>query len=142
VILFDTSVIVCASHRADLRYRASLECVSAATPKTACGGAHSLAEVFSALTGRPHPMRMPISAALTIVEQMRDRMKIVALDEDEYFEVVRESAKAGRMGGIIFDALLLACARKAKADTIYTWNARHFRKIAPDLAGKIMEPGR
>ena len=68
-------------------------------------------------------------------------MKVVALDEDEYFEVVRESAKAGRMGGAIFDALLVACARKAKAKTIYTWNVRHFRLIAPDLAGRILEPG-
>ena len=59
-------------------------------------------------------------------------LKVVALDEDEYFEVVRESAKAGQMGGIIFDALLLACARKAEAETIYTWNVRHFRLIAPD----------
>ncbi len=65
----------------------------------------------------------------------------MALDESEYFGVVRELAKAGRMGGIIFDALLIACARKAKAETIYTWNMRHFRLIAPDLAAKILEPG-
>ena len=86
-------------------------------------------------------MRMPIAAALTLVEQPRSHMTIVALDEDEYFAVVRESAKAGRMGGIIFDALLVACARKADAERIYTWNARHFRLVAPDLAGRILEPG-
>ncbi len=141
MIFFDTSVMVCAGHRADLRHRASLECVSRATQANACCGAHSLAEMYSTLTGRPHPMRMPIAAALTLVEQTRSRMRIVALDEDEYLAVVRESAKAGRMGGIIFDALLVACARKAKAETIYTWNVRHFRLIAPDLAGGILEPG-
>jgi len=97
--------------------------------------------MYSTLTGRPHPMRMPIAAALTLVEQTRSRMKIVALDEVEYIAVVRESARAGRMGGIIFDALLVACARKANAETIYTWNARHFRLVAPDLAGRILEPG-
>jgi predicted nucleic acid-binding protein len=86
-------------------------------------------------------MRIPISTALTILERMREHLKVVALDEDEYFEVVRASAGAGRMGGIIFDALLIACARKAKAETIYTWNVRHFRLIAPDLAGRILEPG-
>jgi hypothetical protein len=68
-------------------------------------------------------------------------MRVVALDEDEYFEVVREAAKAGRMGGAIFDALLIACARKVKAETIYTWNVRHFRLIAPDLARRTLEPG-
>jgi len=97
--------------------------------------------MYSTLTGRPHPMRIPISAALTLVEQTRSRMKIVALDEEEYLAVVRESAKTGRMGGIIFDALLVACARKAEAETIYTWNARHFRLVAPDLAGRILQPG-
>src|SRR5271170_7927533 len=111
MIFFDTSVIVCASHRSDLRYRPSLECLSRATRESACCGAHSLAEAFSSLTGRPHPMRVPISAALTLLERTRERMKVVALDEREYIEVVRESAKAGRMGGAIFDALLVACAR-------------------------------
>jgi predicted nucleic acid-binding protein len=141
LIFFDTSVIVAASHRADHRHLASLDCLICANKESACCGAHSLAEVFSVLTGRPHPLRVPISAALALVEQARNRMKVVALDEDEYFEVVWESAKAGRMGGIIFDALLVACARKAQAGTIYTWNVKHFRLIAPDLAERILEPG-
>ncbi len=141
MIFFDTSVIVCASHRADSRYEASLEFLSRATPETACCGAHSLAEVYATLTGRPYPMRIPIPSAFKIIEHARSRLTVVALDEGEYFEAVRASAKAGRMGGIIFDALLIACARKAKAETIYTWNMRHFRLIAPDLAAKILEPG-
>lgn len=140
MIFFDTSVIVCASHRADPRYEVSLEHLSRATSETACCGAHSLAEVYSTLTGRPHPMRIPIPVALKIIEHTRSRLTVVALDESEYFDALRESAKAGRMGGIIFDALLIACARKAKVRKIYTWNVRHFRMIAPDLAGRILEP--
>jgi hypothetical protein len=35
---------------------------------------------------------------------------------------------------------LLACARKIQAERIYTWNARHFQMVAPDLAGRIMTP--
>jgi predicted nucleic acid-binding protein len=42
---------------------------------------------------------------------------------------------------MIYDALLLACARKANADRIYTWNLRHFRALAPDLAERIVAPG-
>jgi hypothetical protein len=44
------------------------------------------------------------------------------------------------LGGIIYDALLLASARKVSADRIYTWNLGHFRMIAPDLAARIVEP--
>jgi len=67
-------------------------------------------------------------------------MHIVTLTEEDYFLTVRDSARAGRIGGIIYDALLLACARKVNADRIHTWNIGHFRMIAPDLAGRIVEP--
>jgi predicted nucleic acid-binding protein len=43
-------------------------------------------------------------------------------------------------GGIIYDALLIACARKIDAERIYTWNVRHFQMVAPDLAERIVEP--
>jgi predicted nucleic acid-binding protein len=46
----------------------------------------------------------------------------------------------GLAGGIVFDALLLACARKVDAERIYTWNVRHFRMVAPDLAERIVTP--
>jgi predicted nucleic acid-binding protein len=41
---------------------------------------------------------------------------------------------------MIYDALLLACARKAAAERIYTWNERHFKLVAPDLAERIVAP--
>jgi predicted nucleic acid-binding protein len=44
------------------------------------------------------------------------------------------------MGGIIYDALLLARAEKVAADRVYTWNVSHFRAIAQDLAVRIVEP--
>ena len=36
--------------------------------------------------------------------------------------------------------LLLVCARKVKAQKIYTLNRRHFAALAPDLAAKITTP--
>lgn len=41
---------------------------------------------------------------------------------------------------MIYDALILACARKVKADRIYTHNLKHFRQLAPDLTASIMAP--
>jgi predicted nucleic acid-binding protein len=43
-------------------------------------------------------------------------------------------------GGIIYDALLAACAHKVNAERIYTWNVRHFKLVAPDLEARIMTP--
>jgi predicted nucleic acid-binding protein len=111
-----------------------------ATKDTAACAAHSLAEMFSTLSGRPRPNRVPLQAALDLVEQVRDRVTIATLTESEYMETFRESVKAGRMGGIVFDSLLIACARKINPDLIYTYDLWHFRMIAPDLAARIVEP--
>jgi predicted nucleic acid-binding protein len=43
-------------------------------------------------------------------------------------------------GGIVYDALLMACARKIEARWIFTNNYKHFRRVAPDLAARIVEP--
>jgi predicted nucleic acid-binding protein len=50
------------------------------------------------------------------------------------------AASHGLVGAIIYDALLIACARKAEAKWIFTNNHKHFRRIAPDLASRIIEP--
>jgi len=68
------------------------------------------------------------------------RMTVVSLTVGEYADTIRDAAQAQHSGGKIYDALLLACARKCNADRIYTWNIKHFRTIAPDLAGKIITP--
>jgi predicted nucleic acid-binding protein len=49
-------------------------------------------------------------------------------------------SRRGMSGAVIYDALILACARKVRAERIYTWNLRHFRAVAPDLAAKIVTP--
>ncbi len=41
---------------------------------------------------------------------------------------------------MIYDALILACARKVNATRIYTLDIKHSRRIAPDLAARIVEP--
>jgi predicted nucleic acid-binding protein len=72
---------------------------------------------------------------------MRQRAGVISLDANEYFLAIESLSRRGFGGAVIYDALLLACARKAKADRIYTWNLRHFRALAPDLAERIVAPG-
>jgi hypothetical protein len=77
-------------------------------------------------------------------------MKTIALGEDEYFAVIQKSARAGRIGGAVFDALPIACPRKAKAETIYTWNSSSAEEQVNDNDGEddadstaavVAEPG-
>ncbi len=121
-------------------HQASLELfASAEKSKTYCA-AHSLAEVYAALTRLP--LRPPVAPeqALLFLQDARRRLHAIALSEAEYFEVLEEAARQGVVGGRLYDALLLACAEKAKAELIYTWNLGHFRQLRPDLARRIRMP--
>jgi hypothetical protein len=70
----------------------------------------------------------------------RRSLAIVCPDEDEYYKTIEQAAARGFLSGRVYDALLLQCAAKVKAETIYTWNLRHFRAIRPDAAGRMRTP--
>jgi len=69
-----------------------------------------------------------------------DRLTVVSLDYQEYFKVLEASSALGIAGGGIYDALLGHCALKAKAQTIYTWNTKHFVRLGPTIAGRVKTP--
>ena len=82
-----------------------------------------------------------ISEAWEILnETVLPLMDVVGLTSKEYAEVVRESARNGLAGGMIYDAIHLHCARKARCDRIYTFDVPHFQRIAPDLHSRISAP--
>ena len=63
------------------------------------------------------------------------------IQHDDAADVRAErDSEAGVRGGAIYDALILACARKATATQIWTLNARHFLLFAPELSGVVCEP--
>jgi predicted nucleic acid-binding protein len=77
---------------------------------------------------------------MQFIERMRQNTTMITLDGGEYFDTIDALSRRGMTGAVIYDALILACARKVRAERIYTWNLRHFRAVAPDLAAKIMTP--
>lgn len=99
-----------------------------------------MAEVYNTLTAMPPVLRLAPRDAVLAVETFLKRLTPVTLSADEYLETLRRTANLGHSGGMIYDALHLACARKVKAEQIYTWNVRHFRMVAPDLADRIVTP--
>jgi predicted nucleic acid-binding protein len=99
-----------------------------------------MAEVYATMTALPLKPAMPPEQALLFVEEIRDRLTTVTLDSDEYFDALQTSADRGLSSGRVYDALLLRCAAKVKARTIYTFNVRHFQAIAPELADRIRTP--
>jgi predicted nucleic acid-binding protein len=136
----DTSVMIAAFWGDHARHEASSRVFVGANRQTGACGMYSLAEVFAVMTALP--VRPPIAPeqAFLFVEQISQRLSIVALNQAEYLRTVRELADRNLGGGRVYDALLLACARKSRAEAIYTWDEKHFRQIAPDLAARIRTP--
>jgi predicted nucleic acid-binding protein len=137
---FDTSVLIASFVGDHGHHQASLRAFAAATPKDCACSLHSLAEVFAVLSSLP--VKPPISPeqAVLFVDEMRERLTAVALTATEYRDTMRAISERGIAGGRIYDALLLQCARKCKAEVIYTWNLKHFQAIAPDLANRLHTP--
>jgi predicted nucleic acid-binding protein len=140
LIFLDTSVLIGAAQTTHVRYEASRKLVSEAQRSTTACALHTLAETYASLSGMPRPYKLPPQAALRVIEQARERMQTVTLTEKEYMAAIEAAAGAGLSGGILYDALIMQCARKVSASHIYSWNARHFKLIAPDLASRIYSP--
>jgi predicted nucleic acid-binding protein len=135
---FDTSVLLPAFLEDHEHHEASLEAFLEVNKRDGSCGAHSLAEVYSSLTRMPSRHRLTGEQAVVILGEIRDRLSVVWLDADEYYEMIREAR--GILGGTIYDALLARCALKAGAKTIYTWNLRHFRQFGPELVRRLRTP--
>jgi predicted nucleic acid-binding protein len=137
---FDTSVLVAAFVGDHPHHAASAKVFVKATKKHSFVAAHSLAELYSTLTSLPlKPMISPDQAIL-FIQEARNRLSVVTLDETEYYAAIEQMAEKRITGGRIYDALLLHCALKAKAETIYTWNLKHFQRLFPELSEKVKTP--
>jgi predicted nucleic acid-binding protein len=137
---FDTSVLVAAVREADSRHEVSRRLLMRFAPQEASCAAHTLAELYASLTGMRPPHRVRPEQAALVLDHFRTTLDCIALTADEVFQAVQRTAALKLPGGIIYDALLLACARKIQAGRIYTWNVRHFQMVAPDLADRILTP--
>ena len=136
----DTSVLVAAFWGDHINHESSLEIFATASKTNAACSAHSVAEVYSVTTTLPvRPLVSPDQVIL-FLEQLREKIAIIPLSAEEYFKTVRNAGELGVTGRRIYDALLLAAARKVQAKNVYTWNVRHFRQLAPDLERRIRTP--
>ncbi len=130
-----------AAFRGDhVNHDASLRVFAEADGKTGACSLHSLAEVHATMAALPVRPALAPEQVYLFVEQVAERLTPIALRETEYLRAIREIADRGLTSGSVYNALLLACARKSRAEVIYTWNLGHFLKLAPDLADRIRTP--
>jgi predicted nucleic acid-binding protein len=137
---FDTSVLLPCFFDNHVHHEASLRVFLGVEKHEGCCGAHSLAEFYANATGYPGRSRLSGPEALLLVDEIRERLEIVALTSAEYYSAIRDAAAAGIAGGTIYDALLCRCAEKAAAEVVYTWDVRHFQQFSEDIRKRVRTP--
>jgi predicted nucleic acid-binding protein len=97
--------------------------------------APAMVEAYSVLTRLPPPHRLDATDALILLDTNFVRgTTLVALDAAAYRTLLRAAPGERITGGRIYDAVIAACARKAGARTVLTFNIAHFTPFAgPDL---------
>jgi predicted nucleic acid-binding protein len=137
---FDTSVLVPAFVEDHADHDRCLAVYAPSNKRGACCAAHSLAEVYAAVTRLPGEFRASPAQAILFLTDIQEHLTIVSLESAEYFGAIQQAALKGIVGGTIYDALLAACAIKAREETIYTDNERHFRMFGPEVASRVKRP--
>lgn len=122
MILADTSVVVAAALPWHEHHDRAMHALPARQPRLI---AHVAAEAFSVLTRLPPPARVAESVAWSYL-QTTFRFPLIALDGVGYTDVLRLGAELGLRGGAVYDAIVGASAKAARA-TLLTLDARAVR---------------
>jgi len=92
--------------------------------------AHTLLEAYRTLTSMPRPHQIAPSAAWRALrETFVARGTVVVLRSEDYQQLMPDMVAAGVIGGQVYDAAIVACARLAGAEVLLTFNERHFRRF-------------
>jgi predicted nucleic acid-binding protein len=137
---FDSNVFIAASIHGHVHHAASNARLALLQRSGGACASHTLAEAYNTLTAYPKGYGVPAADASRILQQASELYTLVSLTPKETLRAIEDAALQGLTGGIVYDAILIACARKIDARAIYTNNVKHFKRIAPDLASRIHEP--
>jgi predicted nucleic acid-binding protein len=136
----DTSVLVAVFYTRHPHHEQSFSVFEQQKASNAATAAHCLAEVYSVVTGMPGKDRASPDEALLFLRDVRERLSMITLDDSEYFATLEEAASTGISGGTVYDLVIAHCALKAKAQTIYTWNVKHFSRFGESIASRVRQP--
>jgi predicted nucleic acid-binding protein len=99
----------------------------------------TLGEVYAVLTGLPLRPRITGADGMAILEQIRAKLTIISLSEQEYVSAI-QSVSETIVGGAAYDALMAQCAVKAQAEVLLTWNTRDFTRFGANISRLVKTP--
>jgi len=108
---------------------------------TGCVSGHGPSELYAVLPRAPLTRPIyPREAWKIISANVLRNFAIITLTPGMYRDTIEPCANHGWIGGRIYDALHLSCARQAACERFSIFNVRHFQQLAPELAGRIGAP--
>lgn len=139
-VFFDTSVLVAVFYADHEHHARSFATFARSIKRRSFCAAHTLAELYATLTAMPPRYRVTGDQAMLFIGNVLERLTVVELTANEYTDALRHWSTGGVVGGAIYDALIATSALKARADVIYSWNARHFTALGSDVAERLRTP--
>ncbi|MDP2303323.1 MAG: PIN domain-containing protein [Ignavibacteria bacterium] len=139
-ILFDSSVLIAAFVESHPRHKSALSFLMKAKNKEfqLFVSSHTILEIYSVLTGAPFkPKITPIIAKQLIENNVKNIAKTIYLTDEDAFKIVDKMFDSNFSGGIIYDAIVVECALKAKVDEILTLNSKDFLRLTDKISIKV-----
>jgi len=141
--LFDSNVLVSALVETHPFHLRAIKWLTKAKEKEISGviSAHSLAEVYSALTNLPIYPKISANLAHYLINQnILPIFEFVELTIEDYKTILNNASQNQIIGGTIYDSLIAHAAYKAQVDKLLTFNTKHFKKAYPLIADIVEEP--
>ena len=141
--LFDTNILIAGLVESHIHHNSALPWLQRAYRKEIEGyiSIHTIAELYALISHVPTLQTVsPEFAAEQIEEEILNNFEVIALNREEYIAVIKHLAQLGLTGGIVYDALIVSAGIKANVDHILSFNAKHFRRVYPAFAHKIIVP--
>lgn len=142
-VFFDTTVLVAAMVEGHPHHDRAVRWLERARAGkvTYLVAAHSLAESYAVLSAYPtRPRIAPGVAAKLVHDNVIESARVVALSARDYAAIIRSLAQISLAGGVVYDALIVAAARKARAERLLTLNPRDLLRVWPEGNAVIAEP--
>ena len=132
IVVPDTSVLVAALCDWHEHHAVAAPPLAAAlrSGKTVVAGP-VLADADAVLTRLPSPRRLSPSSARSLLSANLEGVRTVALDGAGYWSCLTNAVERYVAGGRTYDAIVVACALRARADRILTLNRRDFDALVP-----------
>lgn len=131
--------MVCAWHEHHAAAAGEIE-KRLATGQKMTVAAHALVEAYAVLTRLPPPHRLAPADAYALLNANFMAWRVVSLEAAGTTALLRTLARERIGGGQTYDAVIAACARRAKASALLTFNASHFEPFG-GAALEIAVPG-